>query len=161
MTQKLLTTLAAVAALSVSAIATEPTKIGVGMGLSSNSASLRLPIDIQKDLRIEPEFGLSYWNKDNTSSTGLLVGSGAYLMQQPSAAINLYYGGKLLIDYHNYDPDQGSSDSTTQFLLGGVFGFEYMLERHVSVGGEAAAYLGFGDATSLQTQGQALLRYYF
>lgn len=161
MAPKLLTTLFAFTAISVSAMAVEPTQIGIGVGLSNDSATLRLPINLQKDLRIEPEFGFAYIDNDGSSNTSLLLGSGVYLIQQPSAAINLYYGGKLLIDYRSYDYDNGGSDSTTQFLLGGVVGFEYLLDRHVSIGGEAAAYLGVGDATSLQTQGQALLRYYF
>ncbi len=161
MASKLIKTSLVITALAYSAMAVESTNLGIGIGLSNSSTTLRVPIDLAKDLRIEPEFGLSYENNDNFDRTGLLIGSGFYMMQQPSSAINLYYGGKLRIDYNKYDPDKGSSDSTTQFVLGGVFGFEYMLDRQVGVGGEAAAYLGLGDATTLQTQGQALLRYYF
>jgi hypothetical protein len=161
MASKLLQTTAIATMLACSAMAVESTQMGVGVGLSNDTATLRLPINLAKDLRVEPEFGLSYVSNDNFDQTGLLIGSGLYMMQQPSKAINLYYGGKLLIDYSKYDPDQGSSDSTTQFVLGGVFGFEYMIDRQVGIGGEAGAYLGLGDATTLQTQGQALLRYYF
>lgn len=161
MASKLLKSAALVSVLTCTAMAADQAQLGVGIGLSNDSTTLRLPINLDNEIRIEPEFGLSYVNDDNFDRTGLLIGSGVYMMQQPSKSINLYYGGKALIDYNKYDPDNAKSDSSTQFLLGGVFGFEYMLDRQVSVGGEAAAYLGLGDATSLQTQGQALLRYYF
>ena len=143
-----------------SAMAEEQTRIGAGVGLSNSSSTLRMPIDIAKDMRIEPELGIGYSNGDKVDTTNFNIGTGLYLMAQPSAKINLYYGGKLMIDYNSVDAN-GNSDSSTNFDLGGVFGFEYMFDRHFSAGGEAGAYLGFGDTTTFNTQGLALLRYYF
>jgi len=161
MMSKPLTTTLLCAALSVSAMAVEPTQIGVGVGLSDSSTTLRLPINLDSTLRIEPEFGFSFQNADNNDYTNILAGAGLYLMQQPSEKINLYYGGKMLVDYKSYDRGTGFDDSETQLVLGAAFGFEYMFDRHFSAGGEAGAYLGFGDATNIETQGLALLRYYF
>lgn len=150
------------AAVTASAASTsEPNRIGVAVGLSSDSTTVRMPIDIAPDMRIEPEFGLAYRDNGGDTDTAFSFGSGFYLMHQPSANINLYYGGKALIDYTSYDYGNGVDDSTTQLRVGGVFGFEYMFDRHFSAGGEAGAYVGFGDATTLHTEGLALLRYYF
>lgn len=151
-----------VLAVSASAAGTsEQNRIGVAVGLSSDSTTLRMPIDIAPDMRIEPELGFSYRDNDGNSDSAFVLGSGFYLMSQPSTKLNLYYGGKALIDYRSYDYGSGVDDSTTQLKIGGVFGFEYMFDRHFSAGGEAGAYLGFGDATTLNTEGLALLRYYF
>ncbi len=155
-------------ALVTSAMAEEQTRIGVGVGIttpgasqSSLSSSVRMPIDTAKDFRIEPELALGYVSKDGSDHNDLYLGSGFYIMNQPSGKINLYYGGKAGIQYIKDKPKGGQSDSNTYFQLGGVFGFEYMFDRHFSAGGEASANLGFGDATVFYTQGLALLRYYF
>jgi len=161
MVKKALATSLLMGIIASSASADEQAKIGVGVGLSDSTTTLRLPIELQSNLRLEPEFGLNYQDGDNVDTTGIVLGTGIYLTHQPSPAINLYYGGKVLIDYTSYDYGNGNDDSMTQFVLGGVFGFEYYLDRHFSAGGEAGAYLGFGDTTSLNTQGLALLRYYF
>lgn len=172
MVKKALATSLLMGIIASSASADEQAKIGVGVGLSDSTTTLRLPIELQSNLRLEPEFGLNYQDGDNVDTTGIVhgdnvdttnivLGTGIYLTHQPSPAINLYYGGKVLIDYTSYDYGNGNDDSMTQFVLGGVFGFEYYLDRHFSAGGEAGAYLGFGDTTSLKTQGLALLRYYF
>ncbi len=146
--------------LATAVSAADETRIGVGIGLSNDTTSIRMPIDIAKDLRIEPEFGIAYVDGDDIDTTNLLIGSGFYLMSQPSSKINLYYGGKLMIDYSSYDA-KGKDDSNTQFDIGGVFGFEYLFDRHFSAGGEAGVYLGLGDSTTFNTRGMALLRYYF
>jgi len=146
--------------LATSAMADEQPRIGVGVGLSNTSSTVRVPIDIAKDLRIEPELGIGYSKADKVDNTSLLIGTGLYVMQQPSSKINLYFGGKLGVDYKSTKV-QGKHESNTNFYLGGAFGFEYMFERHFSAGGEAGVYLGFGDSTTFNTQGLALLRYYF
>jgi len=147
--------------LAGSAAAAEQAQLGVGVGLSASTTTVRVPIDIENNLRIEPEFGLNYQSADNNDFTKLSIGAGVYVMKQPAPKINLYFGGKALIDYDSYDYGNGADDSTTQFNLGGVFGFEYLFDRHFSAGGEAGAYLGLGDATTLSTVSLALLRYYF
>jgi len=160
MYKKILISSLLLASLSITSSASEENKLGLAVGLSSDSTTLRLPIDIQSDFRIEPEFGLSYSNGDDVSRTNLTIGSGFYVMKQPTSKTNLYLGGKALIDYNSFDYDKGADDSTTQFKMGGVFGFEYLFDKSFSIGGEAGAYIGFGDTTTLNTQGVALLRFY-
>lgn len=161
MIKKSVTSTFLMSALAVTAsLAAEPT-MGVGVGLSSDTTTIRFPIDIAPDMRIEPEFGLAYADNDGNSNTDFALGSGFYLLNHPSQQINLYFGGKALVGYTSYDYGNGNDDSTTQLRLGGVFGFEYLFDRHFSAGGEAGAYIGFGDATTFNTEGLALLRYYF
>jgi len=161
MVKKILATSLLGAALATAAMAEDATTIGVGVGLSNDSYVLRLPININKEVRVEPEFGLDYQNDTNNDHTGFVMGAGGYYMMQPSTNVNFYVGGKLLVDYYHYDYGNGNDDTITQFVLGPVGGFEYMLDRHVSLGGEAGVYLGVGDLTTVNTQGQAILRYFF
>jgi len=161
MVKKVLATSLLGAVLATAAMAEDATTIGVGVGLSNDSYVLRLPININKEVRVEPEFGLDYQNDTNNDHTGFLMGAGGYYMQQPAMNVNIYMGGKILVDYYHYDFGNGNDGTTTQIVLAPVGGFEYMFGSHVSVGGEAGVYLGFGDLTTVNTQGQAILRYFF
>lgn len=161
MVKKILVSTLVSAALTSAAVAAEDnTNVGVGVGITNGSSVLLLPIDVSKQLRIEPEFGLSYRSQNNNDQTGFLIGTGVFMMQQPSAKINMYFGGKALINYASYDYGAGNT-SDTQLVLGGTFGFEYKFEQHFSLGGEANLYLGVGDYTTLNTEGMGILRYYF
>jgi len=160
MIKKLLSTAMVAGMLCNSAYAEDTTKVGIGVGITNSGTTVRAPIDLSKEFRIEPEVEISYASADHQDTTHLSVGTGLYLLNRPSAKINLYYGGKVLIDYQKQKVN-GNSDSNTEFEFGGTFGFEYLFDRHFSAGGEAGAYLGLGDATMFTTQGLALLRYYF
>jgi len=165
MIKKLLLTAAATGMLCNLAYAADETKVGVGVGITdgcggNGGTTVRAPINLSNELRIEPEISLNYSSGDHKDTTNLGVGTGLYLLNHPSSKINLYYGGKILIRYHK-DKERGQTNSNTEFAFGGTFGFEYLFDRHFSAGGEAGAYLGFGDMTIFTTQGLALLRYYF
>ncbi|OQX59704.1 MAG: hypothetical protein B5M52_02630 [Helicobacteraceae bacterium 4484_230] len=134
--------------------------LGAGISIGNDSANLRMPIKINDSFRVEPELGISYYDNDGTKNTGLQIGAGAYLLNPVSSDINLYYGGKALIGYHKHEFGN-IDDSSTQFIIGGAAGAEYMLNTQFSIGAEAGVYLGIGDSTTFDTKGEALLRYYF
>ncbi len=134
-------------------------KIGLGVGLSSSTSTIKVPIKIRENFRLEPEFSFSYSSKDSNSDTAFALGTGAYLLNQLSSNTLAYYGGKATIKHTSYD-HKNSDDSTTALNVGAVFGFEHMLDRRISIGGEAGAYIGVGDKTSINTSTQAILRFY-
>ena len=147
-----------------SAAQADATKIGLGIDIVNPAEyALRMPIDLQDNLRIEPKFGISYQDNDDTSATGFKIGTFVGLLNPVNKNVSIYYGGFLEIGYANtsYDNDLIKDNSATQFGFGGAFGFEYYLDSHVSLGGEARVGIGFGDATSFGTDASALMRYYF
>jgi outer membrane scaffolding protein for murein synthesis (MipA/OmpV family) len=154
---------AAAALLSGSALQAENTRIGMGVGVSNDTMTVRAPIDLTDTLRLEPEFGVSYYDHDDsdTTMTDLMLGAGLYMTSTASKSIDVYYGGKAYIDYTNIDYDGGDDVSSTNLIMGGVYGFEYHMDPSVTLGAEAGAYIGVGEDTSFRTKGEVLLRYYF
>lgn len=140
--------------------AEEQDRMGVGVGISDNSVTLRLPVQVEKAMRIEPEFALRYTSQENNKATHFTIGTGFYAIEKPSLKIDLYYGGKALFEYNSLD-NGVSNTSSSRIILGGVFGAEYQLDPNFTIGCEAGLYLGFLDYTSVNTKGEALLRYYF
>jgi hypothetical protein len=143
------------------------TRVGMGLDIVNPAEyALRMPIDLQNNLRVEPKFGIQYNDNDNAKTTNFTIGTNIGLLNAVSKNVLINYGGFLEIGYANTDYDNnginGIKDvSDTVFTFGGMFGFEYFLEKHVSIGGEARVGIGFGDATVFGTKASALLRYYF
>ncbi len=154
-----LAALIATSLLFVSSNADMASKIGLGVGLSEGTSVIRVPIKLNDNFRLEPEVGFSYSSKDSSTDTTFSMGTGAYLLSQLNSNTVAYYGGKARLVHTSYDY-KTSDDSTTQLSLGGVFGFEHMLDTRVSIGGEAGAYIGVGDKTTINTNTQAILRFY-
>ncbi len=142
----------------------DTTKIGLGIDIVNPAEyALRMPIDLQDNLRIEPKFGISYHDNDDTKATGFKIGTIVGLLNPVSKNVSIYYGGFLEIGYSDTDYDNAAvkDNSATEFTFGGAFGFEYYLDARVSIGGEARVGIGFGDATEFGTDASALMRYYF
>lgn len=138
----------------------EESRVGLGVGISDNSLTLRMPIAIDPELRIEPEFDFDYTAQSSQKQLHFTLGTGFHVLQQQAVNTHVYFGGKTLIDYDEYD--LGSTSKTmTRLILGGVVGFEYAFDANFTLGGEASLLLGLGDYTTLNTRGEALLRYYF
>ena len=145
--------------MSMSAMAqAEGTRIGVGVSFDGHGNTIKVPIDLGA-LRIEPELSLHFHDRDNNagSTTDYHIGSGVYLLNQVSDVINLYYGGKALI-IHEDEVSRAGGD--TIFSLAGAAGFEYFLDKQVSLGGEVEFGFAFGDDTVVETRTGVVLRYY-
>ncbi|MBN2896915.1 MAG: hypothetical protein JXK05_13605 [Campylobacterales bacterium] len=139
----------------------QATPMGLGVGIANNQATIRIPVGLEGNLRLEPEVRLSYLSNDDYSQSALALGSGLYLQQNANSKVSVYYGGKALVEYSSVDYDHGDEIDDTRLVLGGVFGFEYHFDPKVSIGAEAGGYAGFGDSFTLETRGEALLRYFF
>ncbi len=135
----------------------ESTKMGVGVGMTGDTATIRVPLYLEENMRIEPYGSLGYSSGDGATSR-LELGAAIHMLQQVSPNVVTYYGVDGRIGYVNYD---AIDDSDTSLSVGGVFGFEYYFDKQVSLGGEAGVYAGIGDNFTLNTRSQALLRYYF
>ncbi|MDF1879964.1 hypothetical protein JHD50_01400 [Sulfurimonas sp. MAG313] len=143
-----------VLSLNVGAQAEGLTKIGLGVGVAgSNSALIKLPLDIDDTFRIEPEFALSSVDFGNGSNDSFSIGSGFYLLNKTSEKTSVYYGGKFVFG----DTNTGSSGS----VLSAVGGFEYYLDTKVSLGAEVSFGIGFGSISGYSTNSSVNIRYYF
>lgn len=139
-------------------VGAEITRIGVGISATDSTSIIKAPFDINK-LRIEPEFGYSRnkftTNNNSFTSTEFQIGSGVYLLNQLTDKIDLYYGGKALIIRTDFD---GPSDTGLEFVA--IAGFEYYVDKQVSIGGEVGFGIGSGDFSNTGTQTGVVLRYY-
>ena len=143
--------------LSTGAIASEIPQLGLGVGVTGNTTTLRGTIDLDNSLRLEPYFGFSYVNPDNTNSrTSLEIGSALHVKQVVTNKINSYYGG--FVGIGSYD---NGADTATTFNLGPVAGVEYALDKQFTLGAEVKLNIGLGDSTVFGTDSSVLLRYYF
>jgi hypothetical protein len=140
--------------ISMSAIAQEGTRFGVGVSFSGQGNTVKVPIDLGA-LRIEPELSFLH-DTTGDGTTNYHIGSGVYLQNHVTNVVDLYFGGKALIIHQDY----GVADDTI-FSVSGVAGFEYFLDKQVSLGGEAEFGIGIGDETTVGIQTGVVLRYYF
>ena len=149
-----------VAAISLSTVAFADVKVGSGVALTSNGSSVKVPLDINSKMRVEPEVAFGYKSDGDNSYTNFGLMAGVYLMSQPAKKINLFYGGKLGFSVSSSKVGSVSNSDTIVNLIP-TAGFEYFLDPKVSVGGEAGFGFGFGDVTNIGLTTATTLRYYF
>ena len=155
--QTALLTGAILTAFTTPVTADEEAKFGAAVSFNDNKTEIRGIIELEDDLRLEPYFGFTYIDPDNTpSTTNYSLGTSLEFTKTLHANLNGYAGGFIGIDHQ----DTGTV-STTDFLLGPVAGVEYALDPHFTVGGEVRLTIGVGDNTILGTDSTILLRYYF
>lgn len=145
--KKLITsTLLAASVLSAQNVTTND-KAHIGVSLSSDTNTITLGYDLEDSLRIEGFFAHS----DSDMHDTLMLGAGFFMKNQSSQNSHIYFGGRLA--YVDYGFDDG-------ITIAPMFGFEYLLNAHVSIGGEAGYQIGTSDIPN-QTVTNATLRYYF
>lgn len=157
--KNLLSSLLGLSLISISTmVSAEVTRIGVGISATDSTSIIKVPLDLGK-LRIEPEFGYSRnkftTNNDSRTATDFQIGSGVYLLNPVTEDIDLYYGGKALIIRTDLG---GASDTGLEFVA--IAGFEYYVDKQVSIGGEVGFGIGSGDFSNTGTQTGVVLRYY-
>jgi len=145
-------------------------KVGLGYNLSDalsggNQASIRVPLDFDFGLRVEPELGfgsstVTARGKDYTSSN-FVLGVGGYYNLWSVDKINFYTGGRLAIEKTSNDTDIDTLDYTATSLQG-LFGAEYGITDNFSLAAQVGVELGVGsDVSTFGTVGHVILRYFF
>jgi hypothetical protein len=160
-------------ALAMPAAAQQKTQIGLGIAVTPNdlfsgsarTIQLYMPIDLGGNLRVEPSLGIATDNGDQDSSD-LTLGAGVFGVKRVAQPVNLYFGGRIKLNFASFDDGLGNDDSGVDLSLAGALGSEYYFVPNFSLGLEGQ--LGFysnsdvsGDNSGLFTNGLAFLRMYF
>jgi hypothetical protein len=174
---KLVLAVAALALAAPAAAQEARPKIGVGVAIDSfaqggPTVEVYLPIDITPQFRLEPSLGIS--TRDEPSQLGnadrsdVTVGIGGFVLQRLAAPVDLYFGGRLKLNFASLKPFGAPSDSGTDVVIAAAVGGEYYLVPKFSLGLEGQ--LGYysnssaarsGEASGFFTTGLAFLRVYF
>ena len=157
-------------ALSLGALSTSAADVGIGVSIQSDDSLIYLPIDINKQIRLEPsiryvkdeqEFG----NGSGFEQESIELGIGVFGLASIGESIRAYYGGRLA--YVNNEFEQSNV-----FIGGGIFltegdsdgyrisptlGFEYLINERLSIGAEAEYFFqdleGDDNGTDRETSG--------
>lgn len=147
-----------------------------GLGIGANASfgdtigafpfELYFPIRIAPQVKIEPSLGFQTGDSDTTDFSEFMLGVGVFAVKRVSAPVDLYYGGRLKLDFVSRDNGPGTNVDGTDFYLAGAAGGEYFVVPQFSLGLEAnLGYYSLGDASGNQdgfyTTGLFLMRMYF
>jgi hypothetical protein len=153
---KTLSTVMIVVGLSCGAMPAFAADFGIGVSVQSDDALIYLPIDFNKQFRLEPSIRYlkdeqDFGNGVNFDQESIEIGVGLFGLTGVGESIRVYYGGRLA--YVRNEVDQ-----TTQLVTGPVFGtivlatrqsdadgyrisptlgFEYLINERLSIGAEA------------------------
>lgn len=180
---------ASLMALTVGATAaTAEVKVGLGFGVDAWSslsgalygpttpqATIRVPIDFDFGLRVEPELGFisSTYDDPNWEDTyqGVTFGVGGYYNLWKVDKVNVYAGGRLAYTNGTHDEKQKSTGITTttdedMTSLQALFGAEYFFVDNMSFAAQAGLEFitgsdGNNDVTSTGTTTTLVIRYFF
>lgn len=174
--------LVAVAALAMSTSAFAQTggagganggQLGIGVAITPvdsfrgipNTVEIYVPFKIAPTLRLEPSVGIYTVDSDaGNDTTDLTLGAGLFVTQKVAAPVDVYFGGRVKLNFAGIDTG-ATDDSGTDFFVAGAAGGEYYLAPKFSIGLEAN--LGFyslsevsGDESGFYTTGLGFLRVY-
>ena len=99
-----------------------------------------LTLNLTNNIRIEPQLGITWYNKKEQEETGhsIFMGVGGFGMLQKGNA-NFYGGVRLeyatLSTKENYDNEK-ETKTLKRYMAGPIIGVEYFINQHVSFGGE-------------------------
>lgn len=173
--------------------ATADVKVGLGFGIDALSSltgifygesgpisTIRVPIDFESGLRIEPDILLGRYTSETdtreSTSTTVGLGVGAYYTLWKKDKLHFYTGGRLGFTNYNYDVNYKNSLSTdyeeggNRVSLQGLFAAEYYFVDDMSfaaqVGLEGYHEKGTGDYSDRTTDGvgsvaSLVIRYFF
>jgi hypothetical protein len=188
----------ALVALAATADAQQPGSFGIGVALTRDVflgggedspplTSITFPMNLGA-FRLEPEFALShagfkqsdpFFGDIDLSTTSILIGTGAYMMNGPNDDF-IFYGGPRVGIIRNSQSDAATDPeqklSSTDMFLGLALGGEHLFSKHLSLGAEARlTYYRAGKlkvepdpgaednskASATLTSGVAMVRVYF
>jgi hypothetical protein len=164
--------------LCLSMVFAQETRPRIGLGVSLNPTALLalsstlvsfvpvglsnifVPIELSKEFRIEPEFGILTTSDEHpggtaqvkSSSSLIRLGIGVLRVFPVDDSYNLYVGPRLGLLLTSSTSQSGSfpetGQSETDFYVGLVTGGEHMFSSHFSMGGEVQLnYVSFGTPT--------------
>ncbi len=174
------------ASLALASNLSSAAEFGVGLGLNGSfnllaieaggigalgGNSIFLPINLNKDFRVEPYFSASRI-KETTTGNGFSVyqgGIGLFKIINQNEKVNLLVGGRLgYLDATNSYPD--STITSRGYSLSPSLAFEYSIDKNFVLGGELAYEnwrirgTGLSDANQLNysnTTTALTLKYFF
>jgi hypothetical protein len=162
--------------LGVSAAASAEVNVGMGVSLlDSDSTTVYVPIDINKQIRIEPTISLMQ-SEDELGSTKIEneafdLGAGVFFLMPTNHSVTLYVGGRVSFVSGELKTTvyaaNGTVLSTTEvdrdgFRIAPTVGFEYNFNDHISLGGEAGiGYSDIDDSEYTGTTTNVIFRYRF
>ena len=168
MLRRLLLAVTAIAAVSFASTASAATKLGVGVltNFQGSAGYVLIPMQVAPQLKVEPMVGINTNDQPTggVDSSTISIGTGVFFTQKAVQQADVYFGGRLMLDFVSAD-DGVNDESGTNFQLAAAIGGEYYLVPKFSVGIEAN--LGFysnadfvGDDSGFFTQGLAIIRFY-
>lgn len=133
---------AAAAALSGSAMCEE---VGFGVSFFQDSGTLFVPVAVTPTFRVEPYLGFYRNSATSTqpyarSNSSYVFGTGAFTTKRVAENIQLYGGSRVAYVRRRQtysEAQQGFSIQTSGYLVAPTVGFEYFLQRNISIGAEA------------------------
>jgi hypothetical protein len=145
-----------------------------GFGIGANASfdettgaypyEIYVPLRLGPALKLEPSIGILTGSGDNDFSD-VLLGIGVFAVRRVSAPVDLYFGGRLKLNFVSEEIAGGEDDSDTDFYITAAAGGEYFVVPAFSLGLEAN--LGYyalgdlsGDQSGLYSTGIFFLRMY-
>ena len=165
-------------ALALATTASADLKVGLGytlidglatQGTGYSPANLRVPIDFDFGLRIEPELAFGSTTDtggriDLTDSTRTLAVGGYYNLWNVDK-VTFYAGGRLALIHTENERDTGTGINTTttdDTTLQGLFGAEYAFTPVFTVAAQAGLeFQSLENGSGYGTVGHVVLRYFF
>ncbi len=179
---------ASVMAMALATGASAEVKVGLGFGIDAWSSlsgamtgstnpqsTIRVPIDFDFGLRIEPELGFVKGSEDSANweadYQGVSIAVGGYYNLWKVDKVNMYAGGRLGISKGTYDETEKSTGITTSsdrdaVSLQGLFGAEYYFTENMSFAAQAglefgSSSVGNNDDQWVGTVSSLVIRYFF
>ncbi len=163
---------ASVMAMALTTGASADVKVGLGYTIADGQnsgiaqpANIRVPIDFDFGLRIEPELGFGSTTTGNIDTTRTTLAVGGYYNLWAVEKVNFYAGGRLAFNKSSIDTTAGGLTVTTDSSstsIQGLFGAEYMFTEDFSFGAQAGLeVIGGDDPTGYATVSHLLVHYFF
>jgi hypothetical protein len=119
--------------------------VGVGVAAKSDDSTIYVPIDFGDRFRLEPLLRHSKSKLDigpsDAKYEAVRLGLGAFGMTALAESVRIYYGGRLsYLDVDSENPGYTYPDLREHghgYRIAPTFGFEYMFNKYLSLGGEA------------------------
>ena len=169
---------ASVMAMALATGAAAEVKVGLGYTIADTEAinalfrqpaNIRVPIDFDMGLRIEPELGFGSTTDtsgrvDLTDSSRTIAVGGYYNLWNVEK-VNFYAGGRLALIHTERENDTGTGISTTtddSTTIQGLFGAEYLITPEFTVAAQAGLEIkSLENGSGYGTVGHVVLRYFF
>lgn len=176
--KKLVVALAALS-LAPAALAQEARRtVGVGVSIvpleaggNAPTVEVYLPLRLAPNVRVEPSLGIRTVDRPSlpgeVDERDVTLGVGVFVLQRAAPTFDVYFGGRLKLNFARVEVFGVGSDSGTDVILAAAVGAEHYLFSRFSLGAEAqlglynnsSASTG-GESSGLFTTGLAFLRFY-